>query len=84
MIKPETYYDFDYLEEQVKKFRKEFRKPNVIYWCIRRLPERLFFWSDLHVPSKTYTNGKEIVPEHNYVEERELFINYLVKKYGIE
>lgn len=85
ITKPKTYYNFDYLEKELKQFRPEFRHVDKIEQSINMIESRIFFWFDLD-PEKTGTwhNGKKIVPEHDFDKEKEEFIKYLIEKYKVE
>ena len=82
MKKPKTYYDFDYLEKELKQIRPELRHVDKIEYMIE---SRIFFWFNPD-PEKsgTWYNGKKIDDEHDFYKEKEEFIKYLIEKYKVE
>lgn len=85
IIKPKTYYDFDYLEKELKQIKPEFRHVDKIETTIQMIPSAMFFWIDID-PEKsgTWWNGKKIDDEHDFDKEKKEFIKYLIEKYKVE
>lgn len=75
-------FDFSWMEKEIKQWRNEFRKKDVIERSISIIPENILFYADLDNYICQTCEGEPIYDMDDYRKQKDEFVNQMILKYG--